>query len=75
MLQGDKQAACTVLSSLPDKDRNRPGVVSALVALQVAQGDRDAASKVLREAVEWHQNNKVCCSKWDKNILCFLMLS
>ncbi|KAK8389393.1 hypothetical protein O3P69_008856 [Scylla paramamosain] len=63
LAKGDKQAACTVLSSLPDKDRNRPGVVSALVALQVAQGDRDAASKVLREAVEWHQNNKTSASQ------------
>ena len=62
VLQGDQQAACKVMSSLPEKDRNRQGVVSALVALHVALGDRLAASRVLREAVQWHQNTKVCPS-------------
>lgn len=75
MLQGDKQAACTVLSSLPEKDRNRQGVVSALVALHVALGDRLAASKVLREAVQWHQNNKVSSAYGSMSIMEFWILN
>lgn len=63
LAKSDQKSACKVLSTLPEKDRNRQGVVSALVALHVALGDRLAASRVLREAVQWHQNSKTSASQ------------
>ncbi|CAL4244477.1 unnamed protein product, partial [Meganyctiphanes norvegica] len=50
--------ASEVLMSLPESDRYRQGVVSALVVLNTALGNKAAASKVLREAVDWHKKNK-----------------
>merc|ERR1712106_41779 len=50
--------ACEVLMSLPENDRYRQGVVSALVVLSTALGNKAGASQVLREAVDWHKKNK-----------------
>ena len=51
--------ACEVLMSLPEHDRYRQGVVSALLVLSTALGNKAGASQVLREAVDWHKKNKV----------------
>ncbi|XP_042235247.1 signal recognition particle subunit SRP72-like [Homarus americanus] len=56
--KGKKKAACEVLTSLEESDMYRQGVVSALVALYMSLGERDGASAVLRQAVEWHKKNK-----------------
>ncbi|XP_047502652.1 LOW QUALITY PROTEIN: signal recognition particle subunit SRP72-like [Penaeus chinensis] len=55
---GDKRGACKILKSLDEKNRYRQGIVSALVSLYLSLEDRDGASTILREAVDWHKKNK-----------------
>lgn len=58
LLQGDRKEACRVLRNLGDS-AFKPGIVSALVTLYLADNDREGASKVLRDAVEWYKQSKV----------------
>lgn len=48
-----------MLGKLDVKDRHRQGIVAARVTLLTHLNQRQEASTVLREAVEWHRNNKV----------------
>ncbi|XP_068239002.1 signal recognition particle subunit SRP72 [Palaemon carinicauda] len=56
--QGDKIGACSMLMNLEEIERYRQGIVSALVTLYLASGDRERAANILRQAVEWHKKNK-----------------
>ncbi|XP_046384994.1 signal recognition particle subunit SRP72 [Ischnura elegans] len=58
LAQGNVSEACSVLLGLGGETTFRPGVVSALVALCLASGDRSGASNVLKQAVEWYRKNK-----------------
>lgn len=60
LLQGDRKEACRILRDLGDS-AFKPGIVSALVTLYLADNDREGASKVLRDAVEWYKRSKVRC--------------
>ncbi|XP_071447805.1 signal recognition particle subunit SRP72 [Hetaerina americana] len=55
--EGKLSEACKILLSLGETTF-KPGVVSALVALSLASGDRKGASEVLKQAVEWYRKNK-----------------
>jgi len=57
LTEGELEAACRVLEGLGEA-AHKPGVVSALVTLYMAQGKRDAASRVLQQTVDWHRKNK-----------------
>jgi hypothetical protein len=56
--QGDRKEACQILQNLGEATF-KPGIVSALVTLYLADGSRDGASKVLKDAVDWYHKNKV----------------
>uniref|UniRef100_A0A1B6EE26 Signal recognition particle subunit SRP72 n=2 Tax=Clastoptera arizonana TaxID=38151 RepID=A0A1B6EE26_9HEMI len=56
--EGDIASSCKVLESLGN-DTYKPGIVSALVTLYLAQGNRESASKILQQAVDWYRKNKV----------------
>lgn len=56
LLAGNKKAAIDVLQSLGDA-RYKPGVVSALVSL--LSDNRQGASEILRQSVEWYKTGKV----------------
>jgi len=56
--QGDRKEACQILQNLGNATF-KPGIVSALVTLYLADGNRDGASKVLKDAVDWYRKNKV----------------
>lgn len=55
LLGGNKKAAIEVLQGLGDA-KYKPGVVSALVSLM--SDNRQGASEVLKESVEWYKANK-----------------
>ncbi|KAG8226883.1 hypothetical protein J437_LFUL005642 [Ladona fulva] len=55
--EGKLKETCQVLRNLGDTTF-KPGVVSALVALYLASGDREGASEVLKQAVDWYRKNK-----------------
>lgn len=54
---GDRMEACRVLESLQDSGY-RPGIISALVTLHLAENNREKASTIFKNAVEWYRNNK-----------------
>ncbi|KAK4312032.1 hypothetical protein Pmani_016498 [Petrolisthes manimaculis] len=56
--KGEHSAVCELLGELDIKDRHRQGIVAARVTLLTHLNRREEASTVLREAVEWHRNNK-----------------
>uniref|UniRef100_T1IQJ0 Signal recognition particle subunit SRP72 n=1 Tax=Strigamia maritima TaxID=126957 RepID=T1IQJ0_STRMM len=56
LTQGHVNQACEVLRSLEDTSF-RPGLVSALVTLYMSMEDKESATKVLNEAVEWYKIN------------------
>ncbi|XP_071533763.1 signal recognition particle subunit SRP72 [Panulirus ornatus] len=58
LAKADKKGATEVLMSLHESDRYQQGIISALVTLFMSLDDRDGASAVLRQAVEWHKKNK-----------------
>lgn len=58
LTEGDRKEACQILQNLGDATF-KPGIVSALVTLYLADGNRDGASKVLKDAVDWYRKNKV----------------
>nr|CAD7400517.1 unnamed protein product [Timema cristinae] len=57
-LHGDRKESCRILQNLSEATF-KPGIVSALVTLYLADGNLDAASKVLKDAVDWYRKNKV----------------
>lgn len=57
--QGDITSAVAALESLEGEDKFRPGIVSALVSLYLASQDRDRASKILEQTVDWYRKTKV----------------
>lgn len=67
--QGDRKEACQILQNLGDATF-KPGIVSALVTLYLADGNRDGASKVLKDAVDWYRKNKVCLLVPYSKVLC-----
>ncbi|GFO21232.1 signal recognition particle subunit srp72 [Plakobranchus ocellatus] len=52
--QGSVYQACDALKALGD-DAYKPGMVSALVTLYLSQEDKDSASEVLINAVNWYK--------------------
>nr|CAD7439751.1 unnamed protein product [Timema bartmani] len=56
--EGDRKESCRILQNLSEATF-KPGIVSALVTLYLADGNSDAASKVLKDAVDWYRKNKV----------------
>ncbi|XP_067002510.2 signal recognition particle subunit SRP72 [Anabrus simplex] len=58
LADGDRKEACRVLQNLGDSTF-KPGIVSALVTLYLADNNRDGASNVLKDAVDWYRKNKV----------------
>ncbi|KAK7793568.1 hypothetical protein R5R35_000404 [Gryllus longicercus] len=55
---GDRKEACRILHNMGDSTF-KPGIVSALVTLYLADNNRDGASNVLKAAVDWYRKNKV----------------
>ncbi|XP_039283174.1 signal recognition particle subunit SRP72 isoform X1 [Nilaparvata lugens] len=58
LTEGKISEATQLLNTLGDL-LYKPGIVSALVTLYMAQGNRDAASQLLQKAVDWYRKNKV----------------
>nr|XP_018915440.1 PREDICTED: signal recognition particle subunit SRP72 [Bemisia tabaci] len=56
--EGDIATATQILENLGDNSF-KPGIVSALVTLYLAQNDWKTASKTLEKAVDWYRKNKV----------------
>ncbi|XP_046625088.1 signal recognition particle subunit SRP72 [Neodiprion virginianus] len=54
----ERKEAIRILENLNEKDRSMPGIVSALVMLHLADNNREKASAVLKEAVNWYKKNK-----------------
>ncbi|KAK6186337.1 hypothetical protein SNE40_008389 [Patella caerulea] len=57
LTQGAVYPACDTLKSLGVL-RYKPGIISALVTLYISQEDREAASDVLMDAVNWYKANQ-----------------
>jgi signal recognition particle subunit SRP72 len=58
LLQQDRVSqACSVLQALGDLSY-KPGIVSALVSLYLSVENQEAASQVLKDAVEWYKKNQ-----------------
>ncbi|XP_034235450.1 signal recognition particle subunit SRP72 [Thrips palmi] len=57
LAQGDRKEACNILRNLGDSTF-KPGIVSALVTLYLADNNREGASNILRDAVEWYKRSK-----------------
>lgn len=55
----EKNEAIKILENLTETEKSLPGIVSALVTLHTANGDRDKASLVLKNAVNYYKKNKV----------------
>ena len=60
--QDERKEAIKVLENLNEKNRSLPGIVSALVTLHMADNNREKASAVLKDAVNYYKKNKV---RWD----------
>ncbi|XP_047114553.1 signal recognition particle subunit SRP72 [Schistocerca piceifrons] len=58
LTDGDRKEACKILQTLGDATF-KPGIVSALVTLYLADNNREGASVVLKDAVDWYRKNKV----------------
>ncbi|XP_043269897.1 signal recognition particle subunit SRP72 isoform X2 [Venturia canescens] len=56
--QNERKKAIAILENLNEKDKSLPGIVSALVTLHMAENDRDKASSVLKDAVNYYKKNK-----------------
>lgn len=54
----DLDAAAGLLEKLPPADRFRTGILSALVTLYLALDNREAAARLLKEAVAYGQKNR-----------------
>ncbi|XP_012281414.1 signal recognition particle subunit SRP72 [Orussus abietinus] len=55
---GERHEAIKVLESLNEKDKSLPGIVSALVTFYMAENNRQRASSVLKDAVNYYKKNK-----------------
>ena len=55
----DREEAIQILENLTEIEKSLPGIVSTLVTLHMANGDRDKASAVLKNAVNYYKKNKV----------------
>ncbi|XP_063221217.1 signal recognition particle subunit SRP72 [Bacillus rossius redtenbacheri] len=58
LAEGERKESCRILESLGEATF-KPGIISALVTLYLADKNRDGASKVLKDAVDWYRKNKV----------------
>lgn len=56
--QGQRKEAINILENLKPKDKALPGIVSGLVTLYMADNNRDNASEILKEAVNYYKLNK-----------------
>ncbi|XP_022250049.1 signal recognition particle subunit SRP72-like [Limulus polyphemus] len=56
LTQGHVNEACDILKSLDVS--HKPGIVSALVTLYLNLEDKDSASKVLQDAINWYKENQ-----------------
>lgn len=56
--EGDLKSATETLEGLKE-DKFKPGIVSALVSLYLAQENREKASKILEQTVDWYRKTKV----------------
>ncbi|OXU27091.1 hypothetical protein TSAR_008396 [Trichomalopsis sarcophagae] len=54
----EREEAIKVLESLTETEKSLPGIVSTLVTLHMADGNRDRASAVLKNAVNYYKKNK-----------------
>ncbi|XP_058808027.1 signal recognition particle subunit SRP72 isoform X2 [Phymastichus coffea] len=54
----EKEEAIKVLENLNETTKSLPGIVSALVTLHMVSGNRDKASAVLKNAVNYYKKNK-----------------
>jgi signal recognition particle subunit SRP72 len=59
VLRGGKRAEAIDLLRNLGKDKYLPGVVSSIVTLYQADGDRDAAAKLIREAIQYYRQNQI----------------
>ena len=60
LLTNDERGeAIKILDNLNETAKSLPGIVSTLVTLHMANGDRDKASAVLKNAVNYYKKNKV----------------
>lgn len=57
--EGRTGEACKVLRSLGSHSY-KPAIVSTLVTLYLSLDDKESATALLTEAVEWYEKNKVC---------------
>lgn len=57
--QDERQETIDILENLSERDRSLPGIVSALVTLHMADNNREKASAVLKNAVNYYKKNKV----------------
>lgn len=57
LVSGNKKGAIDILQSMGEA-KYRPGVVSALVSLFLGIDDKQKASEILKEAVDWYKKNK-----------------
>lgn len=55
---GHINESCRVLRSLGEV-AYRPGITSTLVTLYLSLGDKESATNLLTEAVQWYEKNKV----------------
>lgn len=53
------------MESLPSQQKYQPGVVSAIVSLYLGMDNKNAASNVLKESVEWYKKNKTSSAAGD----------
>ncbi|XP_051164585.1 signal recognition particle subunit SRP72 [Leptopilina boulardi] len=56
--QDEKKEAIKILENFSDKERSLPGIVSALVTLHMAENNRERASEILKDAVNYYKKNK-----------------
>lgn len=55
--QNERKKAILLLENLTEKEKSLPGIVSALVTLHMAENDREKASAVLKDAVNYYKKN------------------
>ncbi|KAF2365690.1 Signal recognition particle SRP72 subunit RNA-binding [Trinorchestia longiramus] len=58
LMKNDANGGAEELYKLPPSDRYRPGVVGSLVTLYTAKKNKQAVSKIYKEAAKWHHQNK-----------------
>lgn len=56
--QDERKEAIKILENFSDKERSLPGIVSALVTLHMAENNRERASEILKDAVNYYKKNK-----------------